>query len=408
MHPVMLSLVIIFSFATITWLLVLVAALVLDRYRIVIPTNVKSQSHTLPKVSILVPARNEAGRCLDRVIQSMLEQDYPNFDVIVVDDCSTDETLQILTHLATKTPRLRVIKGEQLPHDWIPGKMYALEQARILAEGDWVLIADADVIFSQSALASLLCFTQRSGYDVVSIEVEKDCQTFWEKLTVPIHRFLVLVHIALGKVNKPGNGRAFGGGCILVRTKALEAIGGFASVKDQVPDILALTCRLKGAGYRFLAAEAPDLFRTRGYGSFREIWEGHGKDLAPLGARIILMLPLALVVAFFTLLPPLSLLVVPLLWISVHELPDPLMPAINMALLSNVSMIAAQLAIFSQAKGSLRYALVTPIAYGAIFLVWLGAAFNVLAGRGLKWKGRRLRVGRQSVSSVESSWLIHR
>src|SRR6185369_17266682 len=99
-----------------------------------------------PLVSVLVPARNEERRVLANSITSILHQDYENFEVIAINDRSTDSTGTILERLANGTDRLRVINGRELPHGWL-GKPYAMQQALDESKGEWILATDADMHF---------------------------------------------------------------------------------------------------------------------------------------------------------------------------------------------------------------------------------------------------------------------
>jgi len=319
----------------------------------------------------------------------MLAQDYENFEVIVVDDCSTDETLEILNDLAAENPRLRVVRGKELPPDWVPGKAFPLAQAKEQARGEWLLNADADLIFHPAALRSAMRFLEQHQCDVLSIEIRKECLSFWEKLGVPIVDFATMLGIVLGGVNDPSNRRAYStGGFLLIRRSALDSIGGFASIKDQVNDGIALECLLKQAGHRFLAAEAPELVYTRAYASIRELWEGWSKGMVAFRKKIIFLVPLALPILLFTVFPSAMLLGAFIMLASGNQ-PGSLLLLLA-ALSSNAAMIATHLMIFHQARIKLRYALLSPLAYTTFLVVWLGAAYSMLLGRGLEWKGRHL------------------
>ena len=110
-----------------------------------------------PLVSVLVPARNEERRILAASLRSVLAQDYANFEVVAVDDRSTDATLSILRASAAEDERLRVVEGRELPAGWL-GKPYALQQALEASRGEWVLATDADMLFDPAALRTALAY----------------------------------------------------------------------------------------------------------------------------------------------------------------------------------------------------------------------------------------------------------
>jgi len=244
-----------------------------------------------PLVSIIVPCRNEAGRVLRASIGSMLAQDYGNFEIIAVNDRSTDETGDVLRALAAAEARLQVVEGEEPPPGWI-GKPYALEQARRRARGEWVLATDADMIFAPEALREAVAHARKNGYDALSFVPRVDCLTFWERLFMPVFGWAVMMRLPLDRVNDSRRKEAIAaGGFFLLRREALERVGGYNAVRAEVAEDLRLAELLKRGGARFRLEYAPHLVRTRMQTNLRGIWEGFSKNLfagvgfRPFGAR---------------------------------------------------------------------------------------------------------------------------
>src|SRR5438128_401368 len=128
---------------------------------------VVDSSQSSPRVSVVVPARNEElaiGDC----VRSLLAQRYSNFEVLALDDRSTDRTPEILGEIAAADPRLRVLSGEPLPAGWV-GKCWAAQQAARVADGDWLLFVDADTRHQPCALASAVAFAERNRADLLSL-----------------------------------------------------------------------------------------------------------------------------------------------------------------------------------------------------------------------------------------------
>ena len=119
-------------------------------------------------MSILVPARNEEQRVLEPCIRSILAQDYGNFEVIAVNDRSTDNTGAILETLAEHDARLDVIQGRELLPGWL-GKPYAMHQALDHARGEWILATDADMIFEPAALRTAMARVLESDGDALTL-----------------------------------------------------------------------------------------------------------------------------------------------------------------------------------------------------------------------------------------------
>ncbi|HZN07048.1 MAG TPA: glycosyltransferase family 2 protein, partial [Pyrinomonadaceae bacterium] len=144
-------------FVAFVWLVIVVLTLYgLSRRRSLSATsNLRLTASDAPLVSVLVPARNEQHRVLEDCIRSILAQDYGRFEVIAVNDRSTDSTGAILEALAQGDERLHVVEGEELPPGWL-GKPYAMQQALSRARGEWILATDADMIFEPAALRTAL------------------------------------------------------------------------------------------------------------------------------------------------------------------------------------------------------------------------------------------------------------
>ena len=195
----------------------------LARLKFLKPTDeARLKSEDAPLVSILLPARNEERRVLADCVRSLLAQDYASFEVVAVDDRSTDATLRLLRSLAEEDSRLRVIAGGELPDGWL-GKPNALRQALEAARGSWVLTADADVIFHPSALRTAMTYARSHGCDAVSLFPHFETRTFWERVFTPTWVWGMLVFFPLDLVNRRRSVRlAIGmGAFFLMRREAL-------------------------------------------------------------------------------------------------------------------------------------------------------------------------------------------
>src|ERR1043165_5277705 len=132
-----------------------------------------------PLISVCVPARNEE-RNIRACVESVLGQDYPNFEVIVLDDRSTDRTSEILHQLSTQNSKLKVIHGSELPRGWA-GKPHALFQASAAAHGDWLCFVDADTFLSPETLSSCYVRATETKADMFTILTFQIMGSFWEK-----------------------------------------------------------------------------------------------------------------------------------------------------------------------------------------------------------------------------------
>ncbi len=231
-----------------------------------------------PLVSIIVPARNEQ-RNLPTILPSLLRQDYPAIEIIVVDDASTDATGAIAAEWGARDARLRVLRGAGPPPGWT-GKNYACWQGAQAARGDWLLFTDADTCHTPEALRSALALADGAGASAVSLFPRQRCESFWERLLLPFayqQYFAGADTRAQGRPDSPAlaNGQYF-----LIRRAAYAAAGGHAAVKGSVIDDVALAGALKRAGYPTLVARGEALVSVRMYDSLGALAEGFTKNAA--------------------------------------------------------------------------------------------------------------------------------
>ena len=184
-------------------------------------------------VSVLVPARNEA-RNIRRCLESLLAQDYPLMEVLVLDDGSTDETPEIVAEMARRDPRLRLIPGQPLPAGWM-GKNFACHQLAQEARGQWLLFTDADTVHHPQAVSWALTAAKENRADLVTLVPHAVTHTFGEQLLLPIIPFgiLGLFPLALGaRLRIPALTMAIGT-FLLFRRETYERIGGHAAVRGR-------------------------------------------------------------------------------------------------------------------------------------------------------------------------------
>lgn len=196
-----------------------------------------------PLISICIPARNEEQN-IRACVEAALTQDYPNFEVIVLDDRSTDATPRILADLAARDSRLRLISGSELPPGWI-GKPHALRQASAAARGAWLCFIDADTFLAPQALSSCYVKALEVQADLFTTLHRQIMASFWEKTVLPIVVTALSVGFSPRKVNDPAHKDAVASGqFILIRREIYKKIGGHASVWDQIVEDQAIAERV--------------------------------------------------------------------------------------------------------------------------------------------------------------------
>jgi chlorobactene glucosyltransferase len=344
-----------------------------------------------PRVSILIPARNEAA-ILAITLPKFLNQDYGDYEVILVDDASTDETASLAEEFLRSHPqRFRMIRVNELPPGWV-GKPHALHVGFQAAAGEWVLATDADIEFHPRALHTGLALAEREQAELVSIYAFLDCVTFWDKVMLPGFGLLLSAMFPVRKINNPRSSVALAsGGYILMRRSMWASLGGYQAIRSEMIDDLNTARLVKHSGRRIFVVATKDLLRTRMYYSFRETWEGLRKN-AFAGHRFSIPRMLLTFGSFlFCNLLPLSCI----FWFGWHWLAgsSPLTGPERTALLLGLSQYGVSCLMHLPLMVYLRvnpvYALLSPVGAILYAAISVDSMVRTLLGQGVSWKSRQ-------------------
>ncbi len=238
-----------------------------------------------PAVVAVVPARNEADS-LPGTLPALLAQDYPgDFRVFLVDDGSDDGTAVIAAELGEKAARdggapLTVVSGRPRPDGWA-GKVWAMSQGLAAAAGTgyasarppYALFTDADIAWAPTALRDLVRAAEDDDRALVSQMALLRAETAWERLIVPAFVYFFAQLYPFSKVNNPNSRTsAAAGGCMLIRTDALERAGGLEPMRGALIDDVALGTLLKTDGNRIWLGLTADIRSDRPYPSLASLW----------------------------------------------------------------------------------------------------------------------------------------
>jgi chlorobactene glucosyltransferase len=241
----------------------------------------------LPPVSVIVPARNEAAN-IERCLGSVTTSTYPAFEVIVVDDRSTDETARLARGVAPgRARRVLVIEGAELPGGWL-GKPWACWQGARAAEGELLLFTDADTIHEPQLLERAVLGLLEERADLLTVLGSQLMLTFWEKLVQPqVFLTMIMRFPRFESLGRSGSWRdaIANGQFMLFRRESYEAIGGHEAVKDEVVEDLVLAQIVKRAGLALRIRGAEDVLATRMYSSLPHLIEGWSKNIVMGGLR---------------------------------------------------------------------------------------------------------------------------
>jgi glycosyltransferase involved in cell wall biosynthesis len=231
-----------------------------------------------PLVSAILPAKDEEAN-LAECLLSVSRQTYPNLEILVVDDRSTDRTGEIARGIAATDPRICVFTIDRLPPGWT-GKTHALVHGVTFARGQWLLFLDADTLHAPASLAIMMEFARSHGAALVSLLPELRCETFWEQLVQPLAAITLMQSFPLHAVHDSRSRLAFANGqYILVERSAYTAAGGHEAVRDRFVEDIALAQGIKDGGKAIRVALVRGIVSCRMYASAGQLLKGWSRIL---------------------------------------------------------------------------------------------------------------------------------
>ncbi len=230
-----------------------------------------------PRIGVFVAAKDEEDN-IDACVRSMLDQDYPNFELVVCNDRSTDRTGEIVTGVASEDSRVRLIDIEHLPDGWC-GKNNAMQTGIATTTSEWICMIDADCRQTSSRTLSVaMQYAQDGESDLISVLPNFEMRGFWENVVQPVCGGVMMIWFNPDKVNSPRHPNAYANGAfMLMKRSAYEAIGTHAAVKGEVNEDMHMAARTKQAGFKLTVVRNRGLYTVRMYTSLREILRGWGR-----------------------------------------------------------------------------------------------------------------------------------
>jgi chlorobactene glucosyltransferase len=342
-----------------------------------------------PLVSILVPARNEE-RNIIRCLRSLIRQDYPNFEIIVLDDNSTDQTAQIVNEYALKYGRIKLINGRQLPPGWL-GKCFACQQLAEHANGKYLLFTDADTLHFKNSVSGALSAMLENNFDAISVFARQIMVTIHERMMVPFGNYLVLSFMPLVLISKSKNplfSTAIGQ-FMLFKKEVYEKIGGHESIKNEILEDIHISKQVKKHGFRFMIFDGRNNFYCRMYKNLGEVINGYSKVIAASFNYNAMLQAIATSLIFLIYLIPFIILP---LGIFVLDFPQILLNLIigQIAIILTIKLIQT-----FRFKNRFIDIFLFPLSVIYILLISIHSLLKSKSASGVYWKGRTYDVRKE-------------
>jgi len=350
-----------------------------------------------PPVSVLVAAKDEEAN-IATCAATLLKQNYPRYELIIIDDRSTDRTSQILRDIQKSDrngSKLRVLNVQELPAGWA-GKNNAMRMGIETATGEWYLLSDADCRQTCDAtISAVMNYVQREKVDMLSVLPVLDTQTPWEKIIQPVAGAVMVLWFNPMRVNNPASRAAYANGAfILIRRDVYEKLGGHAAVRNQLNEDLHMAKLAKQNGFRLRVVQNDGLYLTRMYRNFRETWRGWSRIFYGCFGTVRQLLISAAVLLVMSLLPWISMLVG---WGAIAaQAPGDWDWLTFVSTLAVAAQLSVLVRYFMLTKADVRYVITWPVGAALCLGMLFSAILKTLGLTGTAWRGRVYHQGRQS------------
>ena len=340
----------------------------------------KEELVAYPSISVCIPARNEE-RDIKNCVKSVLNQDYPSFEVIVVDDNSSDNTAKIVRSMTEEYPNLIFIAGAQLAPGWI-GKPYALHQAYQKSRGQYLLFTDADLMYRSHALKTAIHTMICKDLDLLTLMPAAIFGSFWERVVQPVIFWFIAALTSFRKVNSQSHQSAMGFGAFLLFKKAsYQKIGGHLSVANEILEDIMIAKKAKFNGLSILVADGKHLFSIRMYHSMKEIWVGWRKNIFLAMKKSVLRAFYYMVMVLCFLLTP-YIVVMCNLWMGTGNL------WLGISLLGLALSLAAGLGLCHELGLERKNVFLFPLGAIVMVVIMFNSMVQTLLLERTEWRGR--------------------
>ncbi len=335
-----------------------------------------------PLISVLIPARNEEEN-IETCLKSLQKQDYPNFEILVLDDSSEDRTAELVERMAAKDDRIRLIKGELLPEGWA-GKPFACYQLAEKAKGSWLLFLDADTTHAPHMLRSTLALALELKPSMLSGFPRQMAESLPEKVAMPVLYFVIMSLLPLWWVHRSKGLKPSLtiGQFILFPREDYWRIGGHMAVKDRILEDVWLGVETVRHGGRHIAIDLSSVFYCRMYRDVGKMWEGFVKWMYSVAALSPFAL-VGLIAAGF------AFYLAPFYWLWSAYLSAAAPTDWRFIVVFQVAMIIfMRWLVENHFRQSLLSTFLHPLGFSFLVAAGLYGGWREVVGLGVRWKER--------------------
>lgn len=354
-------------------------------------------SHLKPKVSVILPARNEED-FIEKCLNSLLDQDYENYEIIVIDDRSEDKTGGIIKRLAEKNSKIVYIMAEPKPEKWM-GKNWACFEGFKIATGELLLFTDADTKHSKKMISLAVSHLLSENLDALTVIPKMLCLDWWTRITLPMLSTFLHTRFSALRVNDRSKKTGyFFGSFFIIKRKTYESVGTHEGVKTELVEDGALGKKVKESGFKLKMVRGEHLIEAIWARDLHTLWNGLKRLIIPLYLQKRSIAIAIFFAVLFLLFMPFPILIYSVIFANLAE---------SSTILFYISLITVGLlyvaAIIETKKGlSLRivHALSAPVGSFIIISGFASGILQVKSDSALVWRGRSYSMENQIQNSI--------
>lgn len=355
-----------------------------------------AKPHKNPKVSIILPARNEED-FIAKCLNSLIEQDYANYEIIAIDDRSDDKTGEIIKEISQDNPKVKYVLASPKPEKWI-GKNWACVEGFKKSTGELLLFTDADTAHSRKTISLAVSHLLSENLDALTVIPKMRCLDIWTKIALPVLSTFLHTRFSALRVNDASKKTGyFFGSFFIIKRETYASVGTHESVKGEIVEDGALGKKVKESGFSMKMVRGEHLVEAVWARDWPTLWHALKRLMVPLYFQSKGIAMGIFVAVLFLLFMPFPTIV----YAAIFE-PQ----SSSFAVLLAASLTAAGFVYFASiidaTKGlglAIKYGLCAPLGSAIIVAGFASGILNAKSNRAVTWRGRTYSM----VNTVQNS-----
>ena len=356
-----------------------------------------SVAHNSPKVSIILPARNEEA-FIEKCINSLLDQDYKNYEIIAIDDMSDDNTGNIIKKISKENSKVVYVLADPKPEKWT-GKNWACFEGFRKSSGELLLFTDADTFHTRKTISLAVDHLMSEELDALTVIPKMLCLDWWTKITLPVLSTFLHTRFSALRVNDPSKKTGyFFGSFFIIKRKTYELVGTHEGVKSDIVEDGALGKKVKEQGFKLKMVRGEHLVEAVWARDWATLWHALKRLMIPLYIQSNKIAVGIFFAVLFLLFMPFPILAYSAIFVNISE---------SFGILCGISLISVGLfylgSIIDAKKGlslGFRHALFAPIGSTVITAGFLTGILHARRSNSLTWRGRTYSLSETAQHSI--------